>query len=84
MSNFHICKVINDRLFIIQDNEGYNNHTSVAGIQQLVPTGYIASWLPDAKAFGTVHKYINDLSLICDLHPGSFAEQKPEQLLDNK
>ena len=67
MSNFHICKAINDRAYDLQDCSGHVGHVSVANTQLLLPAEYIVSLLLDAKAFGRTHRYIKDPSLMPDL-----------------
>ena len=67
MSNFFICKVINDRAYDQQDPTGHVRCTSVADFQLLMTAKYIASILPDIRAFGQVYKYINDCFVMPDL-----------------
>ena len=52
MSNFHICKVINDRPYDLQNPSGHVCHNFVEDIQLLIPAEYIVTLLPDAKVFG--------------------------------
>ena len=60
MCNSPICKVINDMMHDLQEPYGNIYCLSVAEIQVLMPAEYIVTLLPDAKTFGTVHKYFND------------------------
>ena len=47
MPNFHICKVINDRAYDLQDPAGHVTCVSVADVQLLMPAEYIVSMLPN-------------------------------------
>ena len=67
MPDFHICQVINDRAYDLQDPTGHVRCTSVTDIKLLMPAEYIVSMLLDIKAFGWSCKYINDPSLMLDL-----------------
>ena len=65
MPNFHICKVINDGIYDIQDLTGHVRNASVADIQFLMPAENIVSMLlPDIKVFRQACKSINYPSFI--------------------
>ena len=68
VSNFQICKIINDWAYYLQDPSGHICCALVLGIQLYLPAEFIASLLPDEKAFERVHKCIYDPSLMPDLH----------------
>ena len=68
VSNFHICKVINERVYGLQVLCGYICQALVADIQLLLPVEYIVSFLLDTKAFERSHKYVNDPSIMPQLH----------------
>ena len=59
MPNFHICKVINDKAYDLQDPTGHVRCGSVANVKLLKPAEYIFNMLPDIKAFRWACKYIN-------------------------
>ena len=52
MVNFHICKIINDRVSDLQDLTGHDRCATIEDIQLLMFAEYIISMLPDIKAFG--------------------------------
>ena len=67
MPNFHICKVINDRAYYLQETTGHVRCAFVADIKLLMPVVCIVSMLPDIKPFWQACKYINDPSLMPNL-----------------
>ena len=52
MLNSHICKVIHDRAYDLQDPTDYVRCATLAKIQLFMPAEYIVSMLPDIRAFG--------------------------------
>ena len=75
ITNFRICKIINDRAYDLQDLTGNVGHAVIADIQLLMPAEYIVNLLPHTRTFGKACKYINDPSLMLDLN-GSNPDQK--------
>ena len=55
MTNFHICKVINESAYDLQDPIGHVRYASVVDIQLQMPAKYMLS---DIKAFRWTCKYI--------------------------
>ena len=64
MSDFRICKVINDRVYDLQDLSGHVHDAAVADIPLM---SKMHSFLPDVRAFGKAREYMPDTSLMPDL-----------------
>ena len=83
MPNFHICEVLNDRTYDLQDITSHGRHVSVADNQLLMPAEYIVSILPDTKSFRQACKYINESSLMPDLkRQNSSADKSVNKTVD--
>ena len=64
MPNFHLCQVITDRVYDLQDLTTHVGCVTIADNQLLIPAEYIVGMLTDIKAFGWTCKSINDPSLM--------------------